>query len=465
MTSDAPRPPLLSVQALAFSRNEEPVFGPLAFQLDAGEALLVQGGNGAGKTTLLRVLAGLLRADAGTIALEGRRADAHARSLAMAYLGHLPALKGDLGALENLEFLCGLHGRRATLTPAQAMAATGLAGYEDTLARQLSAGQKKRLSLARLWLSPAPLWLLDEPYANLDLDGITLVNRMISAHLAQGGAALVTTHGAYAAPPVRTRQLLLAGREQVARVSSPTLPGTAAALLRRDLRLLWRRRGDALQPALFALLVVVLFALALGANPQLLARVAAAVLWLAALLAGLLTLDSLFRGDAEDGSLEQWILAPVPLAWLVAVRVLAHWLATAGPVLIATPAAGRTAVPAAPAAAGADGLAGPGHAAAEPARCGGGRADRGHAPGRGAAGPAGAAAVRAGAGVRRRRGGPGRRGAGPRLRPADARGRPGAGHRAGAAGGGRGAAHRHRVGRASTCPSAPHPPRRFPFRP
>ncbi|WP_340648003.1 heme exporter protein CcmB [Pseudoxanthomonas winnipegensis] len=120
-------------------------------------------------------------------------------------------------------------------------------------------------------------------------------------------------------------------------MSSPTLPGTAAALLRRDLRLLWRRRGDALQPALFALLVVVLFALALGANPQLLAQVAAAVLWLAALLAGLLTLDSLFRGDAEDGSLEQWILAPVPLAWLVAVRVLAHWLATAGPVLIATP--------------------------------------------------------------------------------------------------------------------------------
>ncbi|RZZ81134.1 heme exporter protein CcmB [Pseudoxanthomonas winnipegensis] len=108
-------------------------------------------------------------------------------------------------------------------------------------------------------------------------------------------------------------------------------------MLRRDLRLLWRRRGDALQPALFALLVVVLFALALGANPQLLGRVAPAVLWLAALLAGLLTLDSLFRGDAEDGSLEQWILAPVPLAWLVAVRVFAHWLATAGPVLIATP--------------------------------------------------------------------------------------------------------------------------------
>ncbi|MFT4198093.1 MAG: heme exporter protein CcmB [Pseudoxanthomonas sp.] len=120
-------------------------------------------------------------------------------------------------------------------------------------------------------------------------------------------------------------------------MSVPTLPSTAAALLRRDLRLLWRRRGDALQPALLALLVVVLFALALGAAPALLAKVAGTVLWLAALLAGLLALDNLFRGDAEDGSLEQWLLAPVPLAWLVAVRVLAHWLATALPLLLATP--------------------------------------------------------------------------------------------------------------------------------
>ena len=74
-----------------------------------------------------------------------------------------------------------MHGRRARQMPGNALAMVGLAGYEDTLARQLSAGQKKRLSLARLWLSPAPLWLLDEPYANLDLEGINLVNRMISA--------------------------------------------------------------------------------------------------------------------------------------------------------------------------------------------------------------------------------------------------------------------------------------------
>lgn len=115
----------------------------------------------------------------------------------------------------------------------------------------------------------------------------------------------------------------------------------AKALMARDLRLLWRRRGDALQPALFALLVVVLFALALGGEAQALSKVASAVLWLAVLLAGLLALDTLFRGDAEDGSLEQWMLAPVPLAWLVLVRTFMHWATTALPLLIATPLLGE----------------------------------------------------------------------------------------------------------------------------
>ncbi|HEX7801840.1 MAG TPA: heme exporter protein CcmB [Pseudoxanthomonas sp.] len=124
-------------------------------------------------------------------------------------------------------------------------------------------------------------------------------------------------------------------------MNGPSLLQAGNALLVRDLRLLWRRRGDAFQPALFALLVVVLFALALGGEPQALAKVASAVMWVAVLLAGLLSLDTLFRGDAEDGSLEQWILAPVPLAWLVAVRVLSHWLTTALPLILATPLLGE----------------------------------------------------------------------------------------------------------------------------
>lgn len=202
-------PPLLAAHGVAFTRNDAPVFGPLDFHVDAGEALLVQGGNGAGKTSLLRVLAGLVPPAAGHVEIDGRAAGPAGRARYVAYLGHQPALKPDLDALENLHFLCGLQGRRARQMPGSALAVVGLAGYEDTLVRQLSAGQKRRLALARIWLSPAPLWLLDEPYANLDLEGINLVNRMISAHLRGGGAALVTTHGAYAAPPVRTRQLQL----------------------------------------------------------------------------------------------------------------------------------------------------------------------------------------------------------------------------------------------------------------
>lgn len=118
------------------------------------------------------------------------------------------------------------------------------------------------------------------------------------------------------------------------------LPGlfeVAKAQARRDLRLVWRRRGDAAQPLLFALMVVSLFPLAVGAEPAQLARIAPGVVWVAVLLAGLLTLDTLYRGDLEDGSLEQMLLAPVPLPWLLAVRVGVHWATTALPLVLATP--------------------------------------------------------------------------------------------------------------------------------
>jgi heme exporter protein B len=120
-------------------------------------------------------------------------------------------------------------------------------------------------------------------------------------------------------------------------VSGPSLLAAARAQATRDLRLVWRRRGDAAQPLLFALMVVALFPLALGSDPAQLARIAPGVLWVAVLLAGLLTLDSLYRSDVEDGSLEQMLLAPVPLAWLLAVRVAVHWATTALPLVLVTP--------------------------------------------------------------------------------------------------------------------------------
>lgn len=119
--------------------------------------------------------------------------------------------------------------------------------------------------------------------------------------------------------------------------AGPSLAAALLAQLRRDLGLVWRRRSDALQPLLFALMVIVLFPLALGSEPARLSPVAPAVIWVAALLSGLLTLDSLYRSDVEDGSLEQLLLAPVPLSALIAVRVLVHWATTALPLLLATP--------------------------------------------------------------------------------------------------------------------------------
>jgi heme exporter protein B len=116
-----------------------------------------------------------------------------------------------------------------------------------------------------------------------------------------------------------------------------TALGAARALLLRDFRLLWRRRGDALNPVLFALLVVSLFPFALGPQPEILARIAPGVIWVALLLAGLLSLDTLFRGDLEDGSLEQLMLAPHPLSLLVGCKILVHWLSTALPLVLATP--------------------------------------------------------------------------------------------------------------------------------
>jgi heme exporter protein B len=130
----------------------------------------------------------------------------------------------------------------------------------------------------------------------------------------------------------------LTNSAELARVrSAPSLLATGRAQLERDLRLVWRRRGDAMQPLLFALMVIALFPLALGPESPMLARIAPGVLWVAVLLAGLLTLDSLFRSDLDDGSLEQLLLSPVPLAWLIGVRVLVHWSVTSLPMLLLTP--------------------------------------------------------------------------------------------------------------------------------
>ncbi len=200
-------PPLIQALDLCFSRNEERIFGPLNFQVMAGEALLIKGDNGAGKTTMLRVIAGLLVAESGTVLLNGQAFSADAFVAQAAYLGHKHGHKAELSVLQNLRFSAQLHQQNELAALEQLITECGLAGYEDTSAGKLSAGQNKRLSLARLNTQGSRLWLMDEPYANLDLAGIAWVNRLVQEHVAQGGAVLMSSHGAYAAPEVPVRTL------------------------------------------------------------------------------------------------------------------------------------------------------------------------------------------------------------------------------------------------------------------
>ncbi|QDE39299.1 heme ABC exporter ATP-binding protein CcmA [Luteibacter pinisoli] len=188
--------PLLEARALSFFRQDEPVFGPVDFALHGGEIALVEGDNGSGKTTLMRVLTGMLRAGEGEVLLDGATFSLDTMAGAVVFLGHQLGLKFDLSARENLAVSAGLYGMRDGITIDTALADVGLAGFEDEPAGRLSAGQKKRAALARLLLLPARVWLLDEPYANLDREGIALVNRLLHEHAVRGGAALVTSHGA-----------------------------------------------------------------------------------------------------------------------------------------------------------------------------------------------------------------------------------------------------------------------------
>ena len=201
--------PLLTVKNLSFKRNEISVFKSLSFSVNSNQTLFVYGDNGSGKTTLLRVLAGLLRPDHGEIKINKNHANLQPYESGLAYLGHTPALKNDLTALENLEFLCGLHGTRHHCYHIDALEMFGLTQYKMTLVYQLSAGLKKRLALAWLWTSPMLLWLLDEPYTHLDPLGIDIVNHAICEHLHNGGAAVITTHGTHSMPNVPTHSFAL----------------------------------------------------------------------------------------------------------------------------------------------------------------------------------------------------------------------------------------------------------------
>ena len=180
---------------VACIRGERPVFSTVAFRLEGGGALALAGPNGSGKSSLLRILAGLLQPVAGMLTWDGAALHedwpAHRRRLH--YVGHLEAVKPALTGSENLD--CWARFRGAARAVPGALAALGIEALADVPARFLSAGQRRRLALARLVATPAPLWLLDEPAATLDAEAATLLADLIAAHRAGGGMAIVASHG------------------------------------------------------------------------------------------------------------------------------------------------------------------------------------------------------------------------------------------------------------------------------
>jgi heme exporter protein A len=187
---------LLQAEQLYCERDDRVLFSDLSFQLEAGELLQVEGANGSGKTTLLHILTGLFQDFEGCLywreaSLPGNW---HSYASDMGFIGHQAGVKAGLSATENLRWLAAIQGRTLTMPIEQALAAVGLRGYEDVPSSALSAGQKRRIALARLYLEQPTLWILDEPFTAIDQRGVKALEAQFARHCAAGGMIMVTTH-------------------------------------------------------------------------------------------------------------------------------------------------------------------------------------------------------------------------------------------------------------------------------
>jgi len=185
----------LSAKNLTLIRGESCLFRGLEFTLSRGELLLLEGQNGSGKTSLMRAIAGMLTLETGEIFWNGvpviaQRQEFHG---ALVWLAHRTGLKGDLTLVENLRFEGALR-RQADIDPASVFKRLGISRLKQLPLRSLSAGQQRRVALARMLMADVPLWLMDEPFTNLDREGRQLVMDLTEEHLASGGMCVMAAH-------------------------------------------------------------------------------------------------------------------------------------------------------------------------------------------------------------------------------------------------------------------------------
>ncbi|WP_440514533.1 cytochrome c biogenesis heme-transporting ATPase CcmA [Serratia sarumanii] len=187
---------MLEAKSLSCVRDERILFSELSFSVQPGDIIQVEGPNGAGKTSLLRILAGLARPDGGEVCWRGRNTlrDRANYQQDLLFIGHQPGIKAVLTPFENLQFYHAVRGAAEHQAIWRALEQVGLVGYEDLPVAQLSAGQQRRVALARLWLSAAPLWILDEPLTAIDKQGVAELISLFEQHAQRGGMVLLTTH-------------------------------------------------------------------------------------------------------------------------------------------------------------------------------------------------------------------------------------------------------------------------------
>ncbi|MDR2307390.1 MAG: cytochrome c biogenesis heme-transporting ATPase CcmA [Paucimonas sp.] len=201
----------LQAVGLACERDWRLLFEHLDFELRPGDMLQIAGPNGSGKTSLLRLLAGLMQPTAGQILFNGQplAEQRHALASILLWIGHAAGIKDLLTPEENLAWLCALHRPAGRDAIWQALEAVGLRGFEDVPSHTLSAGQQRRVALARLHLDCPPLWILDEPFTALDKQGVAQLEAHLADHCERGGTVVLTTHHSLARKPSGYHELNL----------------------------------------------------------------------------------------------------------------------------------------------------------------------------------------------------------------------------------------------------------------